>query len=301
MPDPDIQTLRLFLSVSDLRNVTHAARRHNIVPSAVTKRIQDLESHYGTRLFERLSRGVAPTYAGEELARQVRELFGRMDRIKGTMSEFSLGARGLVRVHASASILLDGLIGSVATFTRAHPLIRIDLQELMSWAIVRDVYEGRADVGLVSGSAEIPADLTTEYHSEDQLMALMPSGHPLSANKVVTFTELLDFDHVGIGITSALSVQLAEQAGRLNRTIRYAYRAATYDVVRALVAQGCGIAVLPGSLTISHRGLLDLCSVPLSDSWATREKRICYREDGVLTVAARLFIAHLRPKREMQG
>jgi DNA-binding transcriptional LysR family regulator len=105
---------------------------------------------------------------------------------------------------------------------------------------------------------------------------------------------LLDFDHIGIGVTSALSVQLAEQAGQLNRTIRHAYRSATYDVARALVAQRCGIAILPGSLTLSYAKLLDLRCIPLSDDWAKREMQVCYREDAVLTVAARLFITHLR-------
>jgi|ERR1700730_7368053 DNA-binding transcriptional LysR family regulator len=163
MADPDIQTLRLFLSIVELGNLTHAARRHNIAPSAVTKRIHDLENHYGAKLFERQSRGVTPTYAGEELARQVRDLIARIDRIKGTMSEFSQGARGQVRVHASASALLEQLIPSIATFTRAHPLIRIELQELVSSAIVRNVCEGRADAGLVSGSEEIPCRITRHY------------------------------------------------------------------------------------------------------------------------------------------
>lgn len=93
MADPDIQTLRLFLSIFDLKNLTRAAQRHNIAPSAVTKRIRDLERHYAVKLFERQSRGVSPTYAGEELARHVGDLFSRLDRLKGTMSEFSLGAR----------------------------------------------------------------------------------------------------------------------------------------------------------------------------------------------------------------
>lgn len=294
MTDPDIQTLRLLLSIVELRNLTHAARRHHIVPSAVTKRIHDLEIHYGAKLFERQSRGVTPTYAGEELARQVRDLLARMDRIKGTMSEFSQGTRGLVRVHASASALLEQLILSIATFTRAHPLIRVELQELMSSAIVRDVYDGRADVGVVSGSEEIPADLTAEFYREDRLMALVPSDHVLGPKTSVKFVELLDFDHIGIGVTSALSVQLAEQAGRLNRTIRHAYRSATYDVARLFVVQGCGIAILPASLTLPYAELLNLRCIPLSDSWALRKMQVCYRDDAVLTVAVRLFIAHLR-------
>ena len=138
MADPDLQSLRLFLSTVDLRNLTRAARRHGIAPSAVTKRIKDLEFQYGVELLYRQSRGVAPTAAGEELARHVRDLFSRIDDLRGTMSEFAGGARGQVRVHANASVLLTALISAIVTFTRAHPLIRIDLHELMSWAIDRD-------------------------------------------------------------------------------------------------------------------------------------------------------------------
>lgn len=164
----------------------------------------------------------------------------------------------------------------------------------MSSVIVRDVCEGRADVGLISGSEEIPAELTSEFYREDRLMALVPSDHVLAPKRSVKFVELLDFEHIGIGVTSALSAQLAEHAIRLNRTIRHAYRSATFDVARALVVQGCGIAILPGSLTLPYAELLNLRCIPLSDGWARREMLVCYREDAVLTVAARLFIAHLR-------
>ncbi len=171
-------------------------------------------------------------------------------------------------------------------------MIRIDLQELVSWAIVRDVAEGRADVGLVADAIEIPSDLTVAAYAHDRLMAISPANHALAQRKTVAFEELLDFDQIGIGVTSALSVQLAEQAGQLHRIIRYAYRTATYDVARMMVAQGCGIAVLPSSLVLPYVSD-NLVGIPLSDSWGRRKMQLCYREEATLTVAARLFIQHL--------
>jgi DNA-binding transcriptional LysR family regulator len=123
-------------------------------------------------------------------------------------------------------------------------------------------------------------------------MALFPGGHSLAARKDIAFEELLEFEHIGIAVTSALSVQLAEQASRLNRSIRHAYRTATYDVARMMVAQGCGVAILPSCLVLPH--VSDrLVAVPLSDIWARRNTRLCYRKEAALTVAARLFIEHL--------
>ena len=46
MSFPDLQTLHLYLTVHELGNVTHAAERHGIAASSVTKRLQDLEEQY---------------------------------------------------------------------------------------------------------------------------------------------------------------------------------------------------------------------------------------------------------------
>lgn len=294
MGDTDVQTLRLFLSMIELSNLTRAARRHNISPSAVTKRIRNLETFYKVTLFERQSRGVVPTAAGEELARQVRELFSRLDNMKGAMSEFAHGARGQIRVHASASILLEALVDSVASFTAEFPLVRVELTETMSWTIVRDVVDGRADVGLVAGSFDIPPDVTVLPYRQDRLMVLVPARHPLAGRSSIAFAEALDYDHVGIGVTSAISVQLGEEANRLRRIVRYSYRVATYDVARWMVARGCGIAILPSSLVVPYAEAIGLACIPLVDSWARREMRICLRDEAALTVAARLFVRHLQ-------
>jgi len=67
---PDLQTIRSFLAVYGLRNVTCAVECHNIAVSAVTKRLRDLELLYGVRLFERQSRGFSPTLPGVRIDRK---------------------------------------------------------------------------------------------------------------------------------------------------------------------------------------------------------------------------------------
>src|SRR3954454_23448903 len=130
---PDLQTLDLYLSVYELGHVTHAAEQHGISASSVTKRVQDLEEHYGVPFFTRHARGgMVPTAAGDEMARQARELLARANRLPGIMSEFVEGIRGVVRVHASASIIIERLADAIAAFSREHPLIRIQLRETMS-------------------------------------------------------------------------------------------------------------------------------------------------------------------------
>ena len=238
MSFPDLQTLRLYLTVYELGNVTHAAEHHGIAASSVTKRLHDLEEQYGVPFFTRHARGMVPTPAGDELARQARELLARVNSIQGIMSEFVEGVRGVVRVHASASIIIEHLADAIAAFTRENPLIRIQLRERVSASVVHDVFDGSADIGLVAARVEIPADLTVYPWIMDEIMAIIPKGHPLFESATVAFEELLDHEHVGIGGLSALTVLLAEEAERLSRAIRHSYQVETVEVARRMVARG---------------------------------------------------------------
>jgi DNA-binding transcriptional LysR family regulator len=290
---PDLVTLRLFLTVHELGNVTRAGQRHNIAASSVTKRLQDLEAHYKVRLFDRLARGVVPTSAGDELARHVQGLFAQIEDIQGTMGEFVEGIRGNVRVHSSASIIMDYLADDIAKFVGRNPLVRIELQEATSWLVVRNVFEGRADIGLVASSVEIPSDLTVHPYRTDQLVAVVSPTHPLAASTAIDFEWLLDYEHVGIGVTAAVSMQLADEAARLNRAIRHSYRVETVDVARRMVAAGLGVAVLPDGMVIPYQEAVGIRAIPLRDAWARRAKRICVRSSS-LTASARLFLAHVQ-------
>lgn len=289
----DLHTLRLFLSVYEQKNLTRAAELHNTATSAVTKRIQDLEQDYKVCLFTRQSRGVEPTPAADELARLSRELFANVDLIAGAMSEFSHGMRGQVRVGASTAVLIEWLADSLADFSQAHPLIRVHLSEAMSWRVVRDLIDGRIEIGVVSTSVDIPEDITTIPYRTDRLTVAVPRQHPLATRREVAFAELLDYEHIGIAASAALTMRLTEAASQLNRTIRYAYQVASHEVARVMVARGLGIAVLTDGLVLPYCAALGLVGIPLSDPWGLRTLRICHRDRATLTVSARLFLDHL--------
>jgi DNA-binding transcriptional LysR family regulator len=68
----DLTTLRLFIAVCEEKNLTRAAARESIAASAVSKRLVDFELAFGVTLFERLSKGMVLTPAGEALLHHAR-------------------------------------------------------------------------------------------------------------------------------------------------------------------------------------------------------------------------------------
>src|SRR5690554_6319511 len=75
----DLFTLRLFMIVVEEGQLARAASREHIVPSAVTKRIRELEELLGVRLFFRTPTGTTLTAAGEVVARHVERIFHRIE------------------------------------------------------------------------------------------------------------------------------------------------------------------------------------------------------------------------------
>uniref|UniRef100_UPI0013D2C668 LysR family transcriptional regulator n=1 Tax=Enterobacter hormaechei TaxID=158836 RepID=UPI0013D2C668 len=79
------------------------AEREHIAPSAISKRIQDLEAEVGAPLFYRHARGMTATPAGETLADHASRLFENVNQMSADLSAFTTGERGQVRIHAHQS------------------------------------------------------------------------------------------------------------------------------------------------------------------------------------------------------
>ena len=291
---PDWTTLRIFLAALELGSVTRAADRCGIATSAAAKRIQDLEADCGVLLLERAARGVRPTSAGEAFARHGRALLDLAARLADDLRAFAAGGLGSVRLHATASAIAGHrLAEALAEFAAERPGIQVELREDTSLPILRDLLEGRADLGIVTSSDRVPTGLEAHPWHEDHLLAVMPAGHPLAARASIGFGEVLDEPLVGVLESGALSLLLEEQAQRLGRGLRYRFRVASTDAARRLVAAGHGVTVMPDGVARPYEAALGLAGVPLAEPWARRRLWLTARLAEALPAPARLLRDHL--------
>lgn len=119
MRDLDLKTLRLLVAVCDHGNMKDAAAQEHIEPSAISKRIAQLEETVGTPVLVRGRRGAEPTPAGRALLEHARTLLFTVDRIEADMAAFKGGIKGQVRLVASASAIAESLLDDLAQFMRA--------------------------------------------------------------------------------------------------------------------------------------------------------------------------------------
>jgi len=292
--DLDLTTLRLFVSVCELGNIARAGERANIVGSAISKRLAQLEDQVGTPLLVRRRHGVVPTAAGQTLLEHSRSMLDGAARIESDMLNFAAGARGQVRILASVSAMTESLADDVAAFLQlpAHRKIQVDMEERVSPEIVRGVRDGHASLGVCWDAADIGAMQSRPYRS-DHLCVVLPARHPLSGRKRLRFEETLDFEQVSLPVNSAVQVMLQREAATHGKPLRQRVVVTNFEAALRVVRAGLGIGVVPREVAQVQAQAYGLRLVALQESWAERRFIICYRDAQLLSPAAQLLVEHL--------
>lgn len=292
----DIRSAQIFLTVAEEGSIAKAALREHLVSSAISKRLQELEASAGVILFERNQRGVQLTPAGEAMAHHARLVVQALHHLQVEMRDYAKGVRGHVRVRVSASALAAGLPAEILAFTAKHADIKLDLEEQETPEIVRDIVEGRADVGL--GPNLFPdSRLELIPYARYDLAVAMPDGHELHRGTALKYQDTLGYDHVEQPQSSALT-RLLDYAANQTATIKNTrIRIRGFDGVCHMIGLGMGIGIVPLFLAKTYAALYNLHFVPLTDAWASPQICIMIRSRGSLPFAARAFVAHLEDGR----
>ena len=290
----DLTSLQLFVAVCELGSIGKAAEREFIAASAVSKRLSDLEATLDTPLLYRHTRGVDLTPAGESLLHHARSVLFSLDKMQGELSEYADGVRGHVRIHASISAIVQFLPDDLGRFIKAHPEVKIDLEEHLSTEVVRAVQEGAADLGICNtGVLGAGHELQTRPYRKDELVLIVPRRHALARRKTVAFEETLDFDHVGLHANSSIYLAMRDAAAATGRTIKLRIHVTGLDAMCRMIHNGLGVGVMPLRAFELMHGVGDLECVRLTDAWAVRNIDLVARDFSTLPVTARLLVDHL--------
>ncbi|QND74159.1 LysR family transcriptional regulator [Tardiphaga robiniae] len=285
-------SLRLFIAVCEERNIANAAKREAIVPSAVSKRISQMEREAGVQLLERGRRGVSVTAAGEALCRYARESLQLLDRMQAELGAFADGVQGHVRVFASKSAVAQVLPEDISLFAKRYRDVRVSLEEREIWEVVRGVEEGRADIGVCWDAVDLRGLRTFPYH-RDHLAVVVHPDHPLGKHKSVSFEDTIDFEHVDIVARSIMQTMQRSVAAAAGKQMRYRIQVSTVDAAYRIVAAQLAVAIIPQEEASTIQQTLGLKVIPLSNDWAKRQFVVAVRDRG-LSRPAQLLLESLK-------
>jgi DNA-binding transcriptional LysR family regulator len=237
--------LEIFSLVAELHGFTAAANRLGISQSAVSHALKSLELELGVELLRRHQSQVELSDIGQQLLLRARAMLGLANTLRQEAADARGMKRGTLRIGSfgpTSSIKLLPLI--LQQYRAAHPGIEVHIDEGPDRQVLQWLEELRIDIGFVV----LPEErFDTVALIEDQMVALLPAGHPLAIHDSLSLKDLCDFPFV---LTEAGSSELVSRlftAARLTPNIRYrcSQLMSTLDVV----ARGDGVTVVAeGSL-----------------------------------------------------
>ncbi|CAG9179696.1 HTH-type transcriptional activator CmpR [Cupriavidus laharis] len=279
----DLTDLRLFLAIAEEGSVSRGAQRCHLAPSSASLRIKALEEAVGTPLFRRLARGVEPNAAGIVMMEHVRRCIAQLGQMHADLTPFSAGISNHLTLFANNNAINSWLPDDLLPFLRAHPSVRIALEERLGTDIVVAVATGRADLGVIAIDAEHP-ELTLIPYREDRFVVIAPAGSPTAKKKSVRFAACLSTPFVTLLNGTALHTYLLNHATALGRQLDVRMQVSGYRAVARLVAAGVGIGIVPESaLDAAERRRLAI--IRLDEPWAVRHHQLCVQPEALASSA----------------
>ncbi|CAH0343166.1 HTH-type transcriptional regulator HdfR [Rhizobium sp. CECT 9324] len=292
----DPVTARLVVAVSRYGSIGRAAERENIAPSAVSRRISELESRLGVALFDRSLQGAKLTQAGEVYVDGCREILRHVADLNTRMVDFATGARGSLRLACTSSVLSGRLPELLATYAKLHPGIKLEIQEMSASKALSALDDGQADIALVADNNDL-SRFETEIFEDDNVLVLCAPDHELadtlSLGNMVAFQEVVEYEVVGIHHSGALDRLLSVAAANAGRTLGERVNVETFPSLVRMVEAGFGIGFLR-STSLHLLAGTDVVSARLSDDWAHRSLVMARRSSSPLSSPIRVFLALAR-------
>jgi DNA-binding transcriptional LysR family regulator len=288
----DLTSLKVFVATAELGGVTKASERVALATAAASRRIQDLETQFGLPLFERRPHGMALTEAGRALLLHARSILNTASRMQDEAASYRDGVKGVVRVAACKSAVLQFLPADLQRCTAVCAGVRIELQEMNSQGVLQAMDRSTADLGIFEATMGPVAWPTWPYNA-DRLVVLVPRSHALARRASVKLEDILPWEVIGLDSGSAIGITLERHAAEIGRVLRMRTRVGSFDSMAAMVAQDVGIAVMPMAVAAIAARDPALRSIPIREPWAQRQFLLCAQPPEALSSAARSVVAVL--------
>lgn len=245
----ELRQLRYLVAVADERHFTRAAARELVAQPALSQQIRRLEREVGLRLVERSTRRVALTDAGERLVERARRALAEIDAGQAELQELVGVRTGRVKIGAMQALGPLDLPRLLAAYHDRHPGIELQVREEPSETLAGMVAEGSLDLAFLSPSERTNDQLALHRLTTEDLVVVVSSRHRFARRRRLHLRELGGDPFIGYREGAAIRTLLVGAATAAGFEPRFAFESNEISRIKALVARGLGVAVLPRSET----------------------------------------------------
>lgn len=287
----ELSQLRYVLAVAETGNFTRAAIQSHIAQPSLSQQIIKLERELGTKLFHRLGRKAVLTEAGNAFLVRARRILFEVEDATKELGDSPAFERKITvgAIPTLAPYLMPELI---TRCRKRFPNLQVNIREDFKTTLLREMLGGELDLAVASRPIADPS-IHVESLWNERLILVVAKDHELAKKPKVTSADLANETLVLLGSSSSLAAQVRRFYGDHNFEPRLGSRCSQVATVKALVAIGAGISILPaGAQSEADRN--SLAYITLADAEPMREIVVFRHMQRYQSRGAEQFLSVLR-------
>ena len=270
--------LSAFDAAAEEGHFTRAAQRLGVPQSSLSRRVKTMEHLLGVALFQPVGRGVALTPQGRDLYERTRGLVRALDDAVQRVRADADPDSGLVRFGFPLTLGPVSIPSLLAQFHTRAPRIRLHLVQAHGEALAEQVRDGRLDLAVMIPP---PSDLPTVDLGRQRIDLHVSRTHPLAGRTHIDLAELAEEAFIANPPSYQLRTLLDTWCAAAGFIPRVVFEITEFETLRALVALGQGVALLPAAEVDNP----DLAVIPIDGERDREVGLVSGDHDSTLAVA----------------
>ncbi len=239
-----LKQVRAFITTAQTKSFAEAAALLSLSQPALSSAIKNLEEAIGGQLLVRTTRSSALTPEGERFLPVAQRLLREWDTALDDLHNSFALHYGKISIAAMPSFAGNLLPSAIRQFRLRHPDISIALHDVVAEEVVAMVRQGRVELGISFNPGEYD-DLSFQPLFSDRFIAVLPKGHTLLQQQVISGAELITSELIALQEPSLVRRLIQARFQDEGLQCRPAFEAHQLATVGRMVANGLGVSIVP--------------------------------------------------------
>lgn len=247
----ELHQLEYFLAVAKYHNFTRAADEISVSQSSLSQQISKLEDELGIRLFERTTRTVLLTPAGNGFLTHANKVLSEIVMAKRTIQEYISVEKGHIKIGVFPAVGHYDIISLIASFYKSFPGIKLDLLEAECEDLMDKLHKSVIDVAFLSEARPDP-QLQFSPLISDELVLVTSLLHPLATRQTIELQDISEAKFILFHPNSGLYKNFIDACKNANIEPNVIYYCSRVENILGLVSEDLGVSVLSSQVTLKY-------------------------------------------------
>lgn len=293
----NLEMLKVFCDLADLRSFSKTAEKHVLSQSAISQQLAQLELAYKSQLINRKRRPIELTKAGQLLYQASKDILERYEQFQNELRMAQKTSAGRINIGAIFSIGMHTLPDYVKKFMANYPNVNVHIEYFSAEIVYEKVLSGEVDIGIVAVPQRDKRLEVYDFVDEQLVLACSPK-HPLANETTIDIHKLQFEKFIAFEKEVPTRIWIDSILQRYNVSIQPVMEFDNIETIKRAVEINLGVSILPQITLLQELGSGTIKAIDFSNERFVRPTGIIIRKGKVFGQAGRYLIELLRKKQE---